>query len=189
MIKACLFDCFGVLYINARAAYFSQFPDLYDQLHDLNRQADLGLIDRSEFITAVASLTGVSKADTLKAFAAEHVINQPLVDFIRDRLKSNYKIGLLTNLGRGWIQDFFTAHQLHDLFDEVVISSEEGIIKPNPSIFERAATRLGVLPSDCLMIDDHAVNCEAAQAVGMHSLRYDAHHPPQIILNTIKKIG
>lgn len=172
MIQACFFDCFGVLYVNARVAYFSQFPELYNELHDLNQQADFGLISRQDYVTAVSRLTGVSEEETLTAFSKEHTINQPLIEFIKRDLRPHYKIGLLTNLGKGWIQDFFDQHQLHELFDAVVVSSEEGITKPNPIIYERAAERLHLPTSACLMIDDHEDNCEGARAAGMKAIHF-----------------
>lgn len=81
-------------------------------------------------------------------------------------------MGLLSNIGRGWIDDFFDKHQLHDLFDAVVLSGEEGIAKPHPRIYELIAERLGVKPSECVMIDDLPENCAGADAAGMRSIFY-----------------
>lgn len=174
MIRAIFFDCFGVLYIKADRAYFSRFPQHYDELHDLNNMSDHGFIDRRTYIESVARVTGVSVGETEQAFASEHILNRPLIDYIQKSLKPHYKIILLSNVGRGWIHDFFDTHQLHDLFDLVVMSSEEGVTKPNPLLFERAAQRAGVLPEECVMIDDHQENCDGAQAAGMQSLRFTA---------------
>lgn len=149
-----------------------QFPDQIEQLHDLNKQADHGFISRDEYIRAVARLTGVSEADTTQAFAREHVLNRPLIDFITTDLRPHYKIGLVSNIGRGWIQDFFDQHQLHDLFDQVVMSNEEGITKPNPLIYERAAQRLGIYPDECIMIDDVPANCDGARVAGMQAVQF-----------------
>jgi len=188
MIRAIIFDCFGVLYVEAKDAYFSHFPEHYDELHDLNTRADHGFIDRQTYTEAVAKITGVSVEETAKAFMKEHVINKPLIDYIRN-LKKHYKIGLLSNIGRDWMQDFFDEHQLHDLFDAVVISSQEGITKPNPLIFERTAERLGVSPDECIMIDDIKDNCDGAKAAGMRAILFDAKADPQQLDNLIASYG
>jgi putative hydrolase of the HAD superfamily len=52
------------------------------------------------------------------------------------------------------------------------MSSEEGSTKPNPLIFERAATRMGVFPDECLFVDDNQENCNGAELAGMHSVLY-----------------
>ena len=172
MIRAIFFDCFGVLYVEASRAYFSQFPQFHEELNDLNKQTDHGFVDRATYIETVAKITGVSEEETAKAFMREHVINQPLIDYIRVVLKPQYKIGLISNIGRDWIQDFFNEHELHDLFDITVLSSEEGVTKPNPLIFERAAERLGVVTSESLFIDDIKENCEGAIKTGMQAITY-----------------
>lgn len=187
MIRAIIFDCFGVLYVDVSRAYFSNFPEFYDELHDLNKMSDHGFITRQTYIESVAKITGIDAKKTAEAFQKEHVANKPLIDYIAT-LRANYKVGLLSNIGREWIQDFFDEHQLHDLFDEVVMSSEEGITKPNPLIFERAATRLDVLPEECIMIDDRQENCDGAKAAGMHALLYDLKFTPETLENFIKTI-
>lgn len=171
-IKAVIFDCFGVLYVDASEAYFSKFPEKYEELHDLNKLSDHGFINRTDYTKAVSDLTGETVGHVEAAFRKEHSVNQPLIDLIRRRIKPRFKVALLSNIGRGWLQDFFDAHQLHDLFDVVVLSSDEGITKPNPLIFERTAERLGVNASACLFIDDLPENCAGAKAVGMQAVLY-----------------
>ena len=172
MIRGIIFDCFGVLYVDMSKVYFSKFPELHEQLYDLNKMSDHGFISREEYIAAVAKLTGVSEADTTQAFRKEYAANKALIAFIKKELKPHYKIGMVSNIGPDWIRDFFDEHQLHDLFDVVVLSNEEGITKPNPLIFERAAEKLGLLPGECLMIDDKLENIEGAKAAGMKGTAY-----------------
>jgi HAD superfamily hydrolase (TIGR01509 family) len=172
VIRAIIFDCFGVLYVTPKSLYFAKFPDLHDQLYDLDRQSDYGFIDRRTYTQAVAKLTGVSIDDTEQAFATEYTLNHPLIEYIRRELKPAYKTGLISNLGIGWIHDFFDAHQLHDLFDTIVISGKEGIAKPDPRIYKRAAKRLNMPPDECLFIDDRQINCDGAVAAGMQSMLF-----------------
>lgn len=173
MIRAIIFDCFGVLYVPTSTMYFTRFPKLHDELYDLDKMSDHGFIGRVDYVAAVAKLTGVSEEETLKEFANEYTINQPMIDYIRT-LHPRYKTALLSNIGDEWMQDFFDEHQLHDLFDEVVLSSREGLSKPNPRVFERTAERLGVFPDECIMIDDRAENCEGARAAGMQALEFSS---------------
>jgi FMN phosphatase YigB (HAD superfamily) len=52
------------------------------------------------------------------------------------------------------------------------VSCHTGLRKPDPQAFLAACDKLGVAPSDCLLVDDRAQNCAAAQALGMHALRF-----------------
>lgn len=172
MIKAIIFDCFGVFYLDAHASLVEHFPQSQAELEDLRRQTDYGFLGRQDYTEAVARLVGVSKEEVEKTILQEHAINQPLVEYIETELKPNYKIGLLSNIGRGWIQNFFDENQLHNLFDAVVLSGDEGITKPHPQIYELIAERLGVNPEVCVMIDDLPENAAGADAAGMKGIVY-----------------
>ena len=52
------------------------------------------------------------------------------------------------------------------LFDQVVVSGDEGMVKPDPAIFHLACTRTGLAPRDLLFVDDNADNIAAARALG-----------------------
>jgi putative hydrolase of the HAD superfamily len=56
---------------------------------------------------------------------------------------------------------------LAELFDTAVISGEVGLRKPEPEIYRLVASRLGVLPAQCVFVDDLAPNVRGAVAVGM----------------------
>jgi 2-haloacid dehalogenase len=53
-------------------------------------------------------------------------------------------------------------------FQDIVVSGEEKLLKPDPALYYRALDRFGLKPSDALFIDDRAINVEGAEAVGMH---------------------
>ena len=57
-------------------------------------------------------------------------------------------------------------------FDGIVVSGDEGIVKPNPAIFSRLCARYTLDPQDCVMIDDVAANVEAARAAGLAGIVY-----------------
>ena len=56
---------------------------------------------------------------------------------------------------------------LEELFDAWVISSEVGLRKPDPAIYELAAERLGLPPAACVFVDDLPGNLKPARALGM----------------------
>lgn len=54
-----------------------------------------------------------------------------------------------------------------EMFDEVVISGEVGMRKPEPRIYLHTCRLLGVEPDECVFVDDLPINAEAAVKVGM----------------------
>jgi beta-phosphoglucomutase-like phosphatase (HAD superfamily) len=53
------------------------------------------------------------------------------------------------------------------LFDGAVISSEVGLRKPDPAIYELAAERIGVAAAGCIYVDDLPGNLKPARELGM----------------------
>ena len=56
------------------------------------------------------------------------------------------------------------------MFDGIVVSGEEKLIKPDPRFFKLLLSRYGLRAQDCVFIDDNAVNVAAAQALGFAGL-------------------
>ncbi len=61
---------------------------------------------------------------------------------------------------------------LGSCFDVIVVSSEVGLTKPDPRIFELCLARLGVDAGRALFVDDRIENVEAAAGVGLRTLHF-----------------
>ena len=97
--------------------------------------------------------------------------NQPLLEYIRHSLKGQYKLGLLSNVGPGYLEDELGEDNL-ELFDERILSFEVGLVKPELEIYRLAAERLGVQAGECVFVDDRERNVRAAEEVGMRGIVY-----------------
>jgi FMN hydrolase / 5-amino-6-(5-phospho-D-ribitylamino)uracil phosphatase len=54
------------------------------------------------------------------------------------------------------------------------VSCDTRVRKPDPRAYELAAHRLGLPPEQLLFVDDRAINCDAARAVGMSAIHFDS---------------
>ncbi len=59
-----------------------------------------------------------------------------------------------------------------DSFRGIVVSGEEGVIKPDPAIFRILLDRFALNPGECLFIDDRADNAEAARRAGLQATTF-----------------
>jgi glucose-1-phosphatase len=170
MIRGIIFDCFGVLYHGSIGHLYELTPkESRTELANLSLSSDYGYISRQDFIEQVAELTGKTTKEIERIMQSDHIRNQALVDYIRS-LRPAYKIALLSNIGRGVMNRLFTQAELEELFDVVVLSSDVGMIKPDPDIFKFTADKLGVLPEECLMVDDVDDNIEGANSTDMQGV-------------------
>jgi FMN phosphatase YigB (HAD superfamily) len=95
----------------------------------------------------------------------------------------NYSVGIVTNTFPGLITPLFEQGVLPPIrFDAVVDSSEVHALKPDARMFEIAAERAGVQPSELLLIDDDRLNLAAAGQLGWHTMSFDAYQPEASIV-------
>lgn len=176
MIKAVIFDCFGVLLGNAYKMHLTEVekedPERAKEIRAINHASDMGILSREETAEYISSLFGMEAEDFMAEQDQVEVPNKELLTYIAE-LKKTYKVGLLSNISsRDRLSIRFQDGELQSHFDTIVASGDEGYVKPQPEIYEIAATRLGVEPSECVMIDDIAEFCEGARAVGMQAIQF-----------------
>lgn len=173
MIKALIFDCFGVLTVDTWHAFLDTLPPGTDiqKARDLNRAFDSGFIERSAFINGVEEITGKQPPDIETISGTDTAKNEALLGYI-SQLRPKYKIGLLSNISSDWITRELLTQDEQKLFDAMVFSYQIGVAKPDPRIFEMACTRLGVTPDEAVMIDDIERFVDAARDLGMQGVIY-----------------
>ena len=57
--------------------------------------------------------------------------------------------------------------EVFERFDDIVLSGEHGIGKPQAEIYHLVCERSGIAPSDAVFLDDSPANVAGAHAVGM----------------------
>jgi 2-haloacid dehalogenase len=57
-------------------------------------------------------------------------------------------------------------------FDGIVVSGEEGVIKPDPQIFRILLERYRIDAREAVFIDDNPANAEAAATLGIHGIHF-----------------
>ena len=174
MIKAVIFDCFGVLVGQGFDATYRQAggnPDIDRAfIKDLLGATNMGIITPEQMNERVCVQLGISAEAWTNAVLQTQQPDQQLLDFAK-ALKPTYAIGILSNANIGTLGRKFAPEQL-TIFDAIVVSADVGMIKPDPEIYRLVAERLGVMPNECVFTDDNNDFCDAARAVGMQAIHY-----------------
>ncbi|MGH0031264.1 MAG: HAD family hydrolase [Myxococcota bacterium] len=137
--------------------------------HRLERgESDFGRTRRD--IMEQATAAGI-ELDPLKILAGMSLgggVHAGLVERVRGLRADAYRTGLVTNNAREFRDTWRPLLPLDELFDTVVDSSEVGLRKPDPRIFELALARVGDVPAErAVFLDDFEGNVAAAERVGM----------------------
>ncbi|GIH89753.1 HAD family hydrolase [Planobispora siamensis] len=93
---------------------------------------------------------------------------QPMYDMLAAVRAAGLKTCLLSN---SWANDY-PRDSWDGIFDEIVISGEIGMRKPESRIFEYALERVGLSGSECVFIDDIEANIVAARELGIVGLHH-----------------
>jgi epoxide hydrolase-like predicted phosphatase len=188
MIKAIIFDFFSVLAVrNAapfRKAYFPNDNEKNRQNQLALEQLGRGDIGYNDYIDKLAELGGVDRETVLK-YTEDYHANEELLKYIRTQLKPKYKLGIISNAGQDWVLKILGKDK--QLFDNVVLSYEHGIIKPEPEIYEMSLSNLGVEAEECVFVDDILTYCQGAEQVGMNTIWFKNFEQMKKDLETILK--
>jgi epoxide hydrolase-like predicted phosphatase len=138
------------------------------------RQATLGKISAQAHWEAVRLALGLEEAafnDAREAFWAGDRLDGDLIDYLRG-LRPRYKVALLSNAWDDLRTFLQSSWNISTVFDEMIISSDVGIAKPDPRIYRIAVDRLGILPEEAVFVDDFMDNIDSARAFGMRAVHF-----------------
>jgi epoxide hydrolase-like predicted phosphatase len=150
------------------AAYGSA-QDPADPDADLISSLERGTLPTDQFDRRLAALLSEGLArpldptDLSARMLAGIRPDERMIEAVRAARRQGVSTGLVSNT---WNLEASPSASL-DIFDVRVRSGEEGVRKPEPEIYLRAADRLGLSPEECVFVDDLPANVEGAVAVGM----------------------
>ncbi len=154
-----------------------------------NERQDAG----RSFADAVAELRPQhpDKLDLIEAFGRRfgEMIPGPIeasVGILADLKRAGVPLYALTN----WSAETFATqqHRFEFLrwFDGIVVSGQEGVIKPDPRIFRILLERYRVAPEDAVFIDDNPGNAAAAASLGIHGIHFRS---PALLRRELEALG
>ena len=106
-----------------------------------------------------------------KDFFAGDEVDLELMAFIR-QIKTKFKSGMITNAWPGMRHFIEQEWDIADAFEDIVVSAEIHLVKPDPEIYELALDQLKVPAQEAVFIDDFIENIEGAENVGMTGIHF-----------------
>ena len=136
---------------------------------------DRGLCTEAEVATQLANSTELDHGELLQCF---DTVRETLIDFpqsvelIRQMKQADIPMYVLSNMSA---ENFAYLRQrdYFELFDGIVISAEEKLIKPDTALFQRVVDRYQLEPAEMVFMDDSLPNIEAAISLGMHGVHFN----------------
>ena len=105
-------------------------------------------------------------------------------EIIESLKKKGFKLGLLSDHSKEWIEHCSKEFDYHKLFDSTQYSFEVGVCKTNKRAFELFLDKLGEEAGNCLFIDDNINNINVAKGMGFHTIHFK--NPKQLKEELVK---
>jgi putative hydrolase of the HAD superfamily len=133
---------------------------------------DHGTISVPAYWAQVGSELGIEfgRAQVQRLWAADFrswiSVEPGSIDILYDLVAGGTRIALLSNAGFDF-GDAFRYSPTGALFEQVFVSAELGLLKPDPEIYRHVARELGIEPAEMVFIDNKKVNVEGAESIGV----------------------
>ncbi|MBI4176534.1 MAG: HAD family phosphatase [Candidatus Aenigmarchaeota archaeon] len=109
----------------------------------------------------------------------------PEVMKIVEALKKHYEVFALTNVGSDSAK-FIGDMGVYKAFDDVVLSFEVGMVKPEQEIYHHLLREFKLEPDECVFIDNLEQNLPPAAELGIKTIKFDS---VQQVKRALKKLG
>lgn len=190
MVKAVIFDMFETLVtLFTEHTYFGEDaasdadvdPVLYRKVwHENEKDRTTGKMTIEEGIGETLRKLDVYSDELLNTIVSKRLaalqetfdqIPDESVQLLLELRRRGIKVGLITNTFSDE-RDLIRSSKLFPLFDATRISYEEGVLKPDPSMYQSIMIELGVTPDECLYVGDGGSReLFAARDIGMKPLQ------------------
>jgi putative hydrolase of the HAD superfamily len=182
-IKALIFDMHGVLLFSHEASIEEAFArrlkipveQVGRVFHDeFNDKADSGEITQRDFWLHTLETIGLpeSRLPEIEHFFDEGFFIDPfMLNAVREYRK-HFKTAMLSNYSDGLRPRLSDQWDVSGAFDEIIISWEIKMIKPQPQIFDYTLNKLHVSRDEAVLIDDRIVNIRGALDYGLHAIHF-----------------
>ncbi len=199
LVDTVIFDVGGVLAANGRHSDFARrFPDANadevikilvgdyaeDGDHPWHRleRGEITLQENRQLNREALVAAGIDLPTPPPGSAPmiQFVVNEPVVQLVRDLKDAGLRLGVLTNNVAEFRDQWRSMLPFDELFDDIVDSHEVGVRKPNPAIYQLALARLGADASRTAFLDDVPSNVRAAETVGIRAVLVDEDPLPAV---------
>lgn len=108
------------------------------------------------------------------------------VDILKALKRNEVPVYAITNWNQDKFREALQRFDFLNIFEGIVVSGDERLLKPDREIFDLFFTRYGVKPETAVFIDDSLRNVEGARAAGMQAIHFTS---PEALARDLRAMG
>lgn len=198
MIKTIIFDIGNVLAGFAWREYFQSFgysKEVFQRISKATVESkiwaeyDRGALTDEEILDKfVENDPGIEKElrqslSNIKGLLKKYDYAVPWVKELKEK---GYQVLVLSNFASKAYADCQEVLEFLKYVDGGILSFRDKVIKPEPEIYQLIIDRYGLVPEECVFLDDTEKNLRAAEEFGMHTIHFTGR---ERALEELKKLG
>lgn len=90
-----------------------------------------------------------------------------VIELLAQLAQPGIRRAVVSSSSHAWVDGWLEKLAIADCFETIVCRGDAPRIKPAPDLYLAAAERLGLLPAECLVIEDSLNGVSSARAAGM----------------------
>jgi FMN phosphatase YigB (HAD superfamily) len=136
-----------------------------ERVRALRREAELGRLSTAEFWQALGVPGDAAELDA--AYVARFTLGSEVVDFVRLLARRGIGVACVDNDTIEWSTLLRSRFDLDRFIRPWVVSADVGATLPAVAPLEEVCARAGVVPANCLYLDDRIAHLDVAKSLGM----------------------
>lgn len=172
-----LFDLYGVLLRTQSESALRDLeraigsgPQMWEAYWRLRPDYDAGRITDEQYWARMQRELRLEPFDYAEAtrvdFEGWLQPDEEMIAYARE-LARTYRVGLLSNIPEGLVQEVLRQHEWLGEFASVALSCRIGVEKPQRQAYTKALEMLGARAEETLFVDDNPANIAAAREAGL----------------------
>ena len=188
MIRAVIFDLDGVIVESEDAHIQAEKQTLRkyrvnistEELHKFTGTTAKAffteIIGKNKLNTTFEEINNQKEEILLKLLGQDAEPTHGVLNLIQKLRQKGIKLAIASSSTRRLVDYVLKKMNITRLFDCVVVAEDVEFSKPDPEIFLKAAKKLAISPSHCLVIEDAKLGVEAAKRAGMKCIGFRNPH-------------
>lgn len=136
---------------------------------------DKGTITEEEALAHMCANNPKYVDDIKDSFTTWPVLLKPIegtIKIIETLKKNGYKLYIISNFQDKAFDDVYEMMDVFKLFDGIIVSAKEKLVKPDPAIFKKLIERYSVDPQSSIFVDDLLDNVQTANSLGFSYVHF-----------------
>lgn len=107
-------------------------------------------------------------------------------DWVKSFKDNGYNCYILSNYSRSTHEKTKAERSYEEYIDGAIYSWQVQRVKPEPEIYQMLLERYGLIPQECVFMDDNVMNVEVARELGIHAIHFTTKEDAEVEL---RKLG